>query len=121
MATGHVPLDFGALGTDLCSVSAHKFGGPKGAGALLVRRGLRLPPFVVGGAQERARRGGLEDVPAMGGFGAAARELLTDGRLDAEARAQRGLTARVAPEAPERVGGAVRYRDPGEPVAQLGC
>ena len=72
-----------------CSVSAHKFGGPKGAGALLVRRGLRLPPFVVGGAQERARRGGLEDVPAMVGFGAAAAELSADDRLAAEASAPR--------------------------------
>jgi cysteine desulfurase len=121
MAAGHVALDFGALGADLCSVSAHKLGGPKGAGALLVRRGLRLPPFVVGGAQERARRGGLEDVPAMVGFGAAARELLTDGRLDAEARAQRELTDRVAQEAPERVGGVVRYGDPVERVPQLVC
>jgi cysteine desulfurase len=121
MAAGHVALDFGALGADLCSVSAHKFGGPKGAGALLVRRGLRLPPFVVGGAQERARRGGLEDVPAMVGFGAAAGELLTDGGLDAEARAQRELTDRVAREAPERVGGVVRYGDPVERVPQLVC
>jgi cysteine desulfurase len=122
MAAGHVALDFGALGADLCSVSAHKFGGPKGAGALLVRRGLRLPPFIVGGAQERARRGGLEDVPAMVGFGAAAGELLTDdGGLDAEARAQRELTDRVAQEAPERVGGVVRYGDPVERVPQLVC
>lgn len=121
MAAGHVPVDFGGLGADLCSVSAHKFGGPKGAGALLVRRGLRLPPFVAGGAQERARRGGLEDVPAMVGFGAAAGELLTDGRLDAEARAQRELTERVAQEAPERVGGVMRYGDPVERVPQLVC
>ena len=121
MAAGHVPVDFGSLGADLCSVSAHKFGGPKGAGALLVRRGLRLPPFVVGGAQERARRGGLEDVPAMVGFGAVAGELLTDGRLDAEARAQRELTDRVAREAPERVGGVVRYGDPVDRVPQLVC
>ena len=121
MAAGHVALDFGALGADLCSVSAHKLGGPKGAGALLVRRGLRIPPFVVGGAQERARRGGLEDVPAMVGFGAAARELLTDGRLDAEARAQQELTDRVAQEAPERVGGVFRYGDPVERVPQLVC
>jgi cysteine desulfurase len=121
MVAGHVALDFGALGADLCSVSAHKFGGPKGAGALLVRRGLRLPPFVVGGAQERARRGGLEDVPAMVGFGAAAGELLSDGRLDAEARTQRELTHRVAQEAPERVGGVVRYGDSVERVPQLVC
>ena len=61
-AAGHAPVDFSALGADLCSITAHKFGGPKGAGALLVRRGLRFPPFVLGGAQERARRGGIEDV-----------------------------------------------------------
>jgi cysteine desulfurase len=121
MAAGHIPVDFGALGADLCSVSAHKFGGPKGAGALLVRRGLRVPPFIVGGAQERARRGGLEDVPAMVGFGAAAGELLSDGRLDAEARTQRDLTDRVAREVPERVGGVVRYGDPDERVPQLVC
>src|SRR5262249_269266 len=58
MAAGHVSVDFGGLGADLCSVSAHKFGGPKGAGAPLGRRGLRVPPFVVGGAQGAARRGG---------------------------------------------------------------
>jgi cysteine desulfurase len=121
MAAGHMPVDFGALGADLCSVSAHKFGGPKGAGALLVRRGLRVPPFVVGGAQERARRGGLEDVPAMVGFGAAAGELLADGRLDAEARTQRELTDRVAREVPARVGGVVRYGDPERRAPQLVC
>jgi cysteine desulfurase len=121
MAAGHVPVDFGVLGADLCSVSAHKFGGPKGAGALLVRRGLRLPPFVVGGAQERARRGGLEDVPAMVGFGAAAAEVSSDERLDGEAHAQQELTDRVAREAPARVGGVVRYGDPVNRVPQLVC
>ncbi len=65
------PVDFAALGADLCSVTAHKFGGPLGAGALLVRRGLRIPPLLVGGAQERARRAGIENVPAWVGFGAA--------------------------------------------------
>ena len=121
MAAGHVPVDFGTLGADLCSVSAHKFGGPKGAGGLLVRRGLRLPPFVVGGAQERARRGGLEDVPAMVGFGAAAGEVSTDGRLAAEARAQRELTDRVARDAPARVGGVTLYGDPADRVPHLVC
>jgi len=121
MAAGHVPVDFGALGSDLCSVSAHKFGGPKGAGAVLVRRGLRLPPFVVGGAQERARRGGLEDVPAMVGFGAAASEVSADGRLAAEARAQRELTDRVARDGPARVGGVTLYGDPADRVPHLVC
>jgi cysteine desulfurase len=68
-AVGQVPVDFGALGADLMSVSAHKFGGPKGIGALLVRRGLRLDPLLLGGEQERARRAGLENVAAMVGFG----------------------------------------------------
>ena len=121
MAAGHVPVDFSALDADLCSVSAHKFGGPKGAGALLVRRGLRLPPFVVGGAQERARRGGLEDVPAMVGFGAAAAEVAADGRLAAEANAQRGLTERVARDTPVRVGGVTLYGDPADRVPHLVC
>jgi cysteine desulfurase len=91
-AAGHTPVDFHALDADLCSVTAHKLGGPKGAGALLVRRGLRLDPLLVGGAQERARRAGIEDVPAWVGFGAAC------GAMDvvAEASAQRALLATAA-------------------------
>ena len=93
-ACGHVEVDFSASGADLMAVSAHKLGGPKGAGALLVRRGLRLDPLLVGGDQERARRAGLENVAALAGFGAAA-AMLAGGLLATEADRARGQTARV--------------------------
>jgi cysteine desulfurase len=83
-AAGQVRVSFDELGADLMSVSAHKFGGPRGVGALLIRRGLRIHPFIVGGSQERARRAGLEDVAAAVGFGAAATELSTPGRIELE-------------------------------------
>jgi cysteine desulfurase len=98
-AAGHLPVDFRALGADLMSVSAHKMGGPPGVGALLVRRGLRLDPLLVGGDQERARRAGLEDVPAIAGWGAAAEAVA--GRLDEEERADRRRTTRVLEAAVE--------------------
>lgn len=93
-AAGHVPISFDDLGADLMSVSAHKLGGPRGVGALLVRRGLRVPPLLVGGAQERNRRAGLENVAAAAGFGAAATSLL-NGSLENEAAAARAHISRL--------------------------
>jgi cysteine desulfurase len=83
-AVGHVPVGLDELGADLVSMSAHKLGGPPGTGALVVRRGIRLEPLIVGGAQERARRGGFENVIGIVGFGAAAGALAEPGRLEDE-------------------------------------
>ena len=71
-SAGKIPVDARALGVDLLSISAHKIYGPKGTGALWMRRGLRLIPLLTGGRHERSRRAGTENVPGIVGFGAAA-------------------------------------------------
>lgn len=71
-SAGRVPFDVSLSSADLATFSAHKMHGPKGAGALFVRRGVGLSPQVVGGPQERDRRGGTENVPGIAGFAAAA-------------------------------------------------
>ena len=68
---GKKPLNFNELGIDFMTISAHKVGGPKGVGALLVRRGVRLKELSPGGGQERGRRSGTENVPGIVGFSAA--------------------------------------------------
>jgi cysteine desulfurase len=98
-AAGHVAIAFDDLGADLLSVSAHKLGGPKGTGALLIRRGLRLPALLLGGDQERARRAGMEDVAACAGFGAAAGALVGSLGLESskfERQTERLLSAALA-------------------------
>ena len=81
-SVGKIPVDVRALGVDLLSLSAHKFNGPKGAGALWIRRGTRMQPILTGGKHERSRRAGTENVPALAGLGVAAQ--LAAGKIAVE-------------------------------------
>ncbi|MGE4352479.1 MAG: cysteine desulfurase NifS [Oscillospiraceae bacterium] len=73
-AIGHIPFSVEDTGVDFLSLSAHKFRGPKGVGCLYVRKGIKLPPFITGGGQERSRRSGTENVAGIVGMAAALKE-----------------------------------------------
>lgn len=103
-APGRVKIDFASLGAHTMSLSAHKIGGPKGVGALVVGAGVDLDPLLTGGGQEQRRRAGTENVAAIAGFGAAAQAALGD--LDAAARVQR-LRDRLEAEIVSATPGAV--------------
>jgi cysteine desulfurase len=81
-ATGKLPIDVKNSPVDLMTLSAHKFHGPKGVGALYVRRGLTFPPFIIGGHQERSRRAGTENVAGIVGMGKAAELALKNQKDD---------------------------------------
>jgi cysteine desulfurase len=92
-STGKIPVDVRALGVDLLSLSAHKFNGPKGTGALWIKRGTRMQPLLTGGKHERNRRAGTENVPAIIGMGVAAR--LAAAKLSEEGRRVGALRDRL--------------------------
>jgi cysteine desulfurase len=93
-ALGKIPFDLASTGADLMSLSAHKIGGPKGVGALVLAEGVEgLAPLLRGGGQEKGRRAGTEDVAGIAGFGAAAKAALI-GRED-DARREEGLRTRL--------------------------
>lgn len=84
-AIGHIDIDVKDLNIDALSMSAHKFYGPKGVGALYLRRGLRIDPLISGGGQEKRRRGGTENVPGIVGMGKAI-ELAVDNMEESNKR-----------------------------------
>ena len=92
-SAGKIPVSVRALGVDLLAVSAHKFYGPKGVGALWAKRGVRLSPFLSGGKQERNRRAGTENVPGVIGMGVAAQRAMT--KMDADAERLAALRDRL--------------------------
>ena len=100
-AVGHLPIDVKAMNIDMLSMSAHKFHGPKGVGALYVRKGIIVPALIVGGAQERNRRAGTENVPGIVGMGKAI-ELACDG-LDEKMRKMSALRDKLIREIPLRI------------------
>ena len=83
-AAGKIPIDRDGWNAELLALSAHKLGGPQGAGALIVRDGLVMAPLIAGGAQERRRRGGTEAVAALSSFGAACAVAVRDREHEAE-------------------------------------
>jgi cysteine desulfurase len=105
-SVGKIPVDVRALGVDLLSLSAHKFNGPKGVGALFIKRGARITAILTGGKHERTRRAGTENVPGIAGLGVAA--TLAAKKLTTEA-------ARIA-ALRDRLEAAVLARVPGTAV-----
>lgn len=115
-ALANMPIDVKDMGIDLMSMSAHKIYGPKGIGALYMRKGLRIPNFIHGGAQEMGKRAGTENLPSIIGFGKAAE--LAQQNLDshiAHCKELRDyLVERVTKEIPDTfVNGTMDHRHPG--------
>ncbi len=102
-AAGRIPLDMASLGADMVSLSAHKIGGPKGAGALVLKPGVTVEPLLKGGGQERRRRAGTENVPGIVGFGVAAelaaRDLAKAGAIRALRDSLEAGARAIAPDA----------------------
>ena len=113
---GNVPIDVKDMGIDLLSMSAHKIYGPKGVGALFMRKGVRLPNLIHGGAQEMGKRAGTENVPGIVGFGKAAE--LAKANFEAHvahaSELRNYLADRIVKEIPHvYVNGTMEERHPG--------
>jgi len=98
---GHIPVDVGQLNVDLLSLSAHKFYGPKGVGALYIRKGTRLETFMRGGDQERGRRASTHNVSGIVGLAKAVE--LCRKNMESEAKFQSAMRDRLIKEIPARI------------------
>ena len=115
-AGGNVPIDVEELQVDMLSLSAHKIYGPKGIGAMYIRKGVALPPFLHGGAQEMKRRAGTENVPYIVGFGKAAEiaRLQLSEHMERLSRLRDYFIAQVQERIPYvDVNGGMEHRHPG--------
>ncbi|MGL4912987.1 MAG: cysteine desulfurase NifS [Romboutsia sp.] len=115
-ASGNVPVDVKALDVDLMSMSSHKIYGPKGIGALYIKTGTKLHTFVHGGAQERRRRAGTENIPSIVGYGKAAQ--MAKSNMENHVQTLTNLRAKLIKEILEkipytRVNGSMEDRLPG--------
>jgi len=111
---GHIPVDVNKLGVDLLSISAHKLYGPKGVGALYIKKGTKIISFMHGGEQEKRRRAGTENVPGIVGFGKAAE--LAQMEITEEAKRLTGLRDKLIQGLLERID---HTRLNGRPVMRL--
>jgi cysteine desulfurase len=122
---GKIPFEFPELNADLMSVSAHKIYGPKGIGALIIRRGTRISPRFIGGSQERGLRTGTENSPGIVGFGKAAEicGLVFDGEMRDLRTMRDQLENRIVGAIPDvKLNGSREHRHPGIlNISFLGC
>lgn len=114
---GKVPVDVDRLGVDLLSVSAHKLSGPKGVGALYIRKGTDLDPILHGGGQERGKRPGTENVPLVVGFAKAVE--LAIASMETESARLAGLRDRLETKIRERFPDILLNGDPKERLPHI--
>ncbi len=113
-SVGHIPVNVDELNVDLLSLSAHKFYGPKGVGALYIRKGTRIEAFLHGGDQEKGRRASTQNTPGIAGLAEAL--VICSKEMEQEARFQSGLRDKLIKEIPKRISEVILN---GHPVKRL--
>jgi cysteine desulfurase len=112
-AFGKMPVNFGLLGVDMMTIAAHKVGGPAAIGALVLRDGVAMEPFIVGGGQELRRRAGTENLVAIAGFAAVAKDSLVNVKALHDALESSLEGAAIFGENAERLSNTTYFSQPG--------